>query len=112
MISKRKQPGLTTEQKLRKLIRLEVKKLLNEGYDGECGKIANADSKEIAIQNVQKRIDFDKRNDGDLRRFLGVKWVGEVSEDRLDKLADQYKNQYVTVGMVDGEYWMAYWRKS
>lgn len=85
---------------------------INEGHDGGGGK-APGDNKEDAMKQLQEWIDSDvEEEDGDFKKFSGVKWVGKTSEEKLDKLASQYEDEYIILGEVDGELTYAYWRRS
>ena len=73
MISKRKQPALTTEQKLRKLIRLEVKKLLREERTWEAGPSVGGDEYTLhASDMISTSNHWKKFKPGDVIR---VKWT-------------------------------------
>jgi hypothetical protein len=84
---------------------------INEGHDGVMDK-APGTSKEEATKKLQSWIDSDKEEGGDLKKFVGVKWVGTMSEDGLDKLAMKYEDAYIVLGMVDNELTYAWSRRS
>jgi hypothetical protein len=84
---------------------------INEGHDGVMDKAPGA-SKEEATKKLQSWIDSDKEEGGDLKKFVGVKWVGTMSEDGLDKLAMKYEDAYIVLGMVDNELTYAWSRRS
>jgi len=84
---------------------------MNEGHDGEIG-ATQAQTKDAAIKELEDMIKSSKEDDGDLKKFRGVKWVGNTTEDKLDKLSMQYEDQYIVAGTVDGEIWMARSRRS
>lgn len=99
-----------------KLKQLISEDIINEGHSGEDGPIIDNNtgekpkSKEEAMKFINDWIESSKDNDyGDLKHFMSAKFVGNVSEDRLDKYATKYENDYVAVGIVDGEYWSSYW---
>jgi alkylated DNA nucleotide flippase Atl1 len=99
-------------KKLRQIIREEIKSL-QEGHDGTYGEITDrkgnpVTSREQAMQVLQGMVGDNE----DLSRFRGAKWVGTTNEDRLDQLATKYEDDYVVAGIVDGEFTMAYWRRS
>lgn len=79
---------------------------INEGHDGEIGP-TDAQTKDAAIKELEDMIKFAKENDGDLKKFRGVKWVGNTTEDKLDRLSMQHEDDYIVAGIVDGEIWMA-----
>jgi len=85
---------------------------LNEGHDGEIGRIENVSSQAEAMDSVNKSIAHAKEFEGDLSRFRSAKWVGIQTEDGLDKQADRWEDEYVVVGKVNSEYWSAYWKRS
>ena len=94
---------------LREIIREEIKNVLKEGHDGSLGPFfQKVKSQQDAMKAAKSMID----NDEDLKFFKGAKWVGDTTEDKLDKLANRFEDQYIIVGKVDGEYWHAYWRRS
>ena len=103
---------------LREMIRKEIR-LIKEGHSGEVGPITDGSSgkqpktKEQAIKMIEDWIKSSKDNDyGDLKNFRSVRYVGETNEDRMDRLAMKTEDDKVIVGMVDGEFWMAYWSRS
>ena len=69
-------------------------------------------TKEEAIKLLKKWIANAKEDDGELRKFSDVKWVGTTTEERMDKMSLQYEDQYIIAGEVDGEIWMAYSKRS
>ena len=80
---------------------------VNEGHDGEIGQIDDVTSKDEAMKSIEDMIKHSKENDGQYKKFRGAKWVGNTTEDKMDKMSMQYEDQYIVVGIVDGEYWMA-----
>ena len=86
--------------------------ILNEGHDGSMGPLEDAKTKEDAIKILKGWIANAKNEGGDLAKFRDVKWIGNTTEDKLDKEATKNEDQYIIAGMVDGEVWMAYWRRS
>ena len=89
-----------------------IKKVLNEGHSSDMGP-SDYQNKDKTIKAIQDRIKDHKQYGGDLSGFRGVKFIGTVSsEDRLDRMASKYEDDYVIVAMLDGEVWEAYWRRS
>ena len=86
-------------------------KAINEGHSGEAGPMHDVKTKEEAIKKIESWIANSKEEDGHLRKFRGVKWVGATTEDRIDRMASQYEDQYIIAGTVDGEIWMARWSR-
>lgn len=101
------------ESELRQIIKEEVKKFLTEGHDTNIGPLGEKiKSQQDAIKKTEEWIKHDKHYNGDLQYFRGVKWVGNTSEDKLDRLSMKYEDDYILVGLVDGEYWSAYSKRS
>jgi hypothetical protein len=89
-------------------MKLVSESIINEGHDGEIGPLNNAKTKEEAEAIVRKWIRTDKEEeDGDYRKFRDVKWLGKTTEDKMDKESMKWEDQYVILGEVDGEIWMA-----
>lgn len=82
---------------------------INEGHDGYINK-APGSTREEATKKLQSWIDDDE--EGRFRLFRGVKWVGSITKDMLDSLANKYEDEYIVLGQVDGELTYAYWRRS
>lgn len=99
-----------------KLKQLISEDIINEGHSGETGPIvdnntgAKPKTREESIQIVNDWITQSKENDyGDMKHFMNAKFVGNVDEDRLNKYATKWENDYIAIGIVDGEYWLSYW---
>lgn len=85
-------------------------KTLNEGHDFNID-AAPASSKEEAVKIINSWILNAQEEGGDLSKFNGVKWVGTVTEDRMEKLASENEDRSVVLGIVDGELTYAYSRR-
>ena len=103
---------------LREMIRKEIR-LLKEGHSGEVGPLSDMaagkqpKTKDEAIKMINSWIKSSRAGDyGDLKKFRGVRYVGNTTEDRMDSLAQKSEDDKVIVGIVDGEFWMAYWSRS
>lgn len=94
------------------LLSKKVSESLNEGHDGSIGPLDDAKTKEDAIKILKGWIANSQDEGGDFAKFRDVKWIGNTTEDKLDKEAIKNEDQYIVAGMVDGEVWMAYWRRS
>jgi hypothetical protein len=105
---KHKALDLLNRNSIEKLNVMIGKKLVKEGHDGEIGPLNNAKTKEEAEVIIRKWIRTDKEEeDGDYRKFRDVKWLGKTTEDKMDKESMKWEDQYVIIGEVDGEIWMA-----
>ena len=91
---------------LRQMIQEEIQKL-KEGHSSWIGPMDGVSNQQKAVKKAQEEIDNDEKYGGDLERFRGVKFVGNTSEDRLERLSDKYEDDYTVVGIVDGEFWSA-----
>lgn len=85
---------------------------INEGHDGYSGIVPRVKTKEEAIKKLKTWIEDSKAEDGELKKFRDVKWIGETDEEALDNQANKYEDQYIVAGTIDGEMHFAYWRRS
>ena len=80
---------------------------VNEGHDGEIGPLDNVKNRAEAEKLIRSWIKTAKEEDGDLKKFIDVKWLGRTTEDKMDRESMRYEDQYVILGEVDGEIWLA-----
>ena len=84
---------------------------LNEGTDVTVG-APKSETKEEAMEELQAKIDYSKEIDGALKKFSGVKWVGEMSEDDVVWMADQNTDSLIILAQGDKGLFYAYSKKS
>ncbi len=99
-----------TKSKLKEIIREEIQKL-NEGGTGIVAPVQKAKSERDAVNQVKKMIKDDRNYGGDYGNLKGVKFVGNTTEDKLDRLGQRYEDRYAIVGVVDNEYWFSMWAR-
>jgi hypothetical protein len=85
---------------------------LNEGRDVTVGANLQSKTKEEAMKELQSKIDYSKEIDGSLKKFSGVKWVGEMSEDDVVWMADQNTDSLIILAQGDKGLFYAYSKKS
>ena len=84
---------------------------LNEGTDITLS-APKSKTREEAMEELQAKIDYSKEIDGALKKFSGVKWVGEMSEDDVVWMADQNTDNLIILAQGDKGLFYAYSKKS
>jgi hypothetical protein len=64
---------------------------LNEGHDGYMDKIHGAKNKKVAMAMIKDWMEDDE----DFGAFRDVKWIGDTTEDEMDKIASKYEDDYI-----------------
>jgi hypothetical protein len=84
---------------------------LNEGHNLTIN-VPDSSTKEEAIKELDSKIEYSKEIDGIFRKFRGVKWIGNVTEDTLADEASRNEDYFVVLGEVNGKLRYAYATRS
>ena len=98
-------------RRMKELAGLIIKSQLNEGQDFTVN-TPESKTKEEAMKELQSKIDYSKEIDGTFKRFNGVIWVGETTEDDLIKIAFRNADNNIVLGQIDNGLLYAYSKRS
>ena len=84
---------------------------LNEVHNVQTYNLIGATNRDSAMEMAQKLIDNSNYPE-DLPNWIKPKWIGEVNDDRFDRLATDGEGNYAVVGSIDGDFYLEYGYRS